>query len=101
MSIHYSGALSPRPGLVACQAVSPQATATTWHAVDCGDCREQLIDLRLRWLGESHTTGVVRDVEPQPDGGARVTIRWRHGPSGQSGRDNPRMSEFENSWEAC
>jgi hypothetical protein len=95
--IHYKGALSIRPGRVACQAVSPQAVTRRWQAADCPHCRETLIDLPVRWTGPGRVTGVVREVEPRPGGGATVSVWWND--RGATGTDICGLGEFETSWE--
>lgn len=96
--IHYSGPLSIRPGRVACQAVSPQATTRRWFATDCPRCRETLIDMPVRWSGPGGAVGVVREVEPQPSGGATVSVWWND--QGRTDTDICGLDEFEASWEA-
>ena len=90
MAIHYIGELQRTPGRRACDAVSGQADARSWHATDCSACLDTLIGLRVRWIGTDPIRGTIAQRH-----GQRVIVHF-----GESGADGPNLFELENSREA-
>jgi hypothetical protein len=89
VSIHYAGTLSPTPLRVACRAISPQATTTSWHATDCGDCKKKLIGMEIQWKFAEWVTARIAEVVRD-----RATIVY---PRAED--EAPSLFELETRWE--